>query len=164
MISFFIFYLIGVPVSILLHEVGHALGITLFTKEKAHVYLGPANDNNEENFRIGRMHFHIKWAFFGFCFVKNRSDFTSFKSIMFSAGGPIISLLLCIAAYLVSADLTHYGTKNFLNGIIYFNLILFIFTSIPITYPNWWKPKPYAGRPSDGYQILTALKSKNNSR
>jgi len=78
---------------------------------------------------------------------------------MFLAGGPITSLLLCIRAYLVAADLTHYGIKNFLNGMIYFNLILFIFTSIPIIYPNWWKP--YAGYPSDGHQILTILKSKN---
>lgn len=158
MISFFLFYLLGVPISILLHEVGHALGATLFTKEKAHVYLGPANEGNRENFRIGRLHFHIIWAFSGFCSVDNRRDFTSFKSIMFLAGGPILSLLVCIAAYLVSADLTHYGTKNFLNGVIYFNLLLFIFTSIPITYPKWWKP--YAGHPSDGYQILTILNSK----
>ena len=159
MISFFLFYLIGIPVSVLLHEVGHAIGVTIFTKEKAHVYLGPINDNNKENFRIGRMHFHIKWAYFGFCVVKNRNDLTSFKNIMFLAGGPIISLLLCIAAYLISTDLTHNGTKNFLNGVFYANLSMFIFTSIPIIYPNWLKP--YAGRPSDGYQILTIFKAKN---
>ena len=159
MISFVLFYLIGIPVSVLLHEVGHAIGVTIFTKEKAHVYLGPINDNNKESFRIGRMHFHIKWAYFGFCVVKNRNDFTSFKNIMFLAGGPIVSLLLFIAVYLISADLTHYGTKNFLNGVFYANLSLFIFTSIPIIYPSWLKP--YAGRPSDGYQILTILKAKN---
>ena len=159
MISFVLFYLIGIPVSVLLHEVGHAIGVTIFTKEKAHVYLGPINDNNKESFRIGRMYFHIKWAYFGFCVVKKRNDFTSFKNIIFLAGGPIVSLLLFITAYLISANLTHYGTKNFLNGVFYANLSMFIFTSIPIIYPNWLKH--YAGRPSDGYQILTILKAKN---
>jgi len=83
MISFVLFYLIGVPVSILLHEVGHALGVTLFTKEKAHVYLGPANDNNEENFRIGRMHFHIKWAFLVFVLLKIEAISQALKILCF---------------------------------------------------------------------------------
>lgn len=157
MISFLLFYLIGIPVSILLHEVGHALGATLFTKEKALVYLGPINKFNKENFRIGRMHFHIKWAFFGFCDVKNSSNLNRIRNVFFLAGGPLASLVLFIAAFSVSTDLTHYGTKNFLNGVMYSNLSLFIFTSIPIIYPNWLKP--YAGRPSDGHQILTLLKS-----
>lgn len=46
MISFFLFYLIGIPVSVLLHEVGHAIGVTIFSKEESYVYLGSENDLN----------------------------------------------------------------------------------------------------------------------
>lgn len=158
MISFLLFYLIGIPASVLIHEIGHAVGALLFSKEKVHVYLGPGDASNKENFRIGRMHFHIKLAYYGFCAVKNRNDFTKAGYVIFLAGGPLFTLLLVIAASLVSAELTHFGAKNFLNGIFFANFTLFIFTSIPVIYPNWLKP--YAGRPSDGYQILTTLKTK----
>lgn len=43
---------IEVLVSILLHEVGHALGVTLFTKEKAQIYLGPANIITKKIFEL----------------------------------------------------------------------------------------------------------------
>lgn len=160
MISFFLIYLIGIPFSVLLHEVGHALGVIIFSKEKSYVYLGSNNDMNKENFRIGRMHFHIHWAYFGFCAVKNRASFSRFQSVMFSAGGPLVSLVLFVASYLVMAEVTHSEIKNFLNGIVYFNLFMFICTSIPVKYPIWYKP--YAGLPSDGYRIFTLLKGAIN--
>lgn len=142
----------------LLHEVGHAMGVIIFSKEKSYVYLGSTNDSNTESFQIGRIHFHINWSYFGCCAVKNRTIFSRFQNIMFSIGGPIVSLLLFILGYLVMAEVSHYGTKTFLNGITIFNFSMFICTSIPIRYPNWLKP--YAGLPSDGYQILTSLKGK----
>ncbi len=156
MVSFFLFYLIGIPVSVLLHEVGHAMGVIIFTKEKPHVYLGSANDSNKKNFQIGRIQFYMNWACFGFCAVKNKTNFSKLQNIMVLIGGPIVSLVLFVTAYLAKAEVTHFETKNFLNGIIYCNLFMFIFTIIPIRYPNWWKP--YAGLPSDGYQILMLLK------
>ncbi|WP_211654921.1 hypothetical protein [Planococcus alpniumensis] len=158
MLSFLLIFLLGIPLSVLLHEIGHALGVILFTKQEAHVYLGPANDKNNENFRIGRIHFHIIWANSGFCFVKNESDFSRFSNIMYSAGGPIVSLLLAGISHLVTTSLTNFSITNFFTGVFYANLSMFIFTILPITYPNWLKP--YAGRYSDGYHILKAIKAK----
>ncbi len=157
MVSFLLFYLIGIPASVLLHEIGHAFGLVLFTKESARVYLGPSNASNKENLRIGRMHFHIRWAYFGFCEWGTRAAFSSFQRVMMLAGGPAVSLLVAIVAFFISADLTHWGTKNFLNGIMFSNLLLFISTSIPVVYPKWMGP--YAGHPSDGYQILKVFKA-----
>jgi len=135
------------------------MGSILFSKEKSHVYLGPIDEANKESFRIGRMHFHIKWAYFGFCVVKNRNTFSKFQDIVFFAGGPCLSFLIFIATYLTSTGITHYEFKNFLNGITFLNFLLFLSTSIPIIYPKWMKP--YSGFPSDGYQILTAFRGKN---
>lgn len=159
MISFLLFYLIGIPASVLIHEVGHALGALISSKEEAHVYLGPAQESNKEDFRIGRMHVHIQLAYYGFCIVSNKGDFTKVRNVLFLAGGPLFTLLLAIAAPFISTELTHSGIKNFLNGIFFANFTMFIFTSVPVIYPNWLKP--YAGRPSDGYQLLQILKAKN---
>ncbi|MGM0898620.1 MAG: hypothetical protein ACQEV0_12010 [Bacillota bacterium] len=159
MISFLLIFLLAIPLSVLLHEVGHALGVVLSTKKDAYVYLGPANENNNENFRIGRIHFHIIWAHSGFCFVKNENELSRFSNIMFSAGGPVVSLLLVIFSYLVITDSTHFGLKNFFTGTLFVNLSMFIFTSIPITYPSWMKP--YAGGYSDGYHILKSIRTKD---
>lgn len=160
MVSFLLFYIIGIPVSVLLHEIGHAIGLVLFSKENARVYLGPFHASNKEDFRIGRIHFHIRWAYFGFCQYGTRNtDFSSFQRIMMSVGGPTVSLLLAVTTFFISADLTHFGIKNFLNGIMFYNLLLFISTSIPVVYPKWMGP--LAGHPSDGYQILKVFKTEN---
>lgn len=158
MFSFLLIFLLGIPLSVLLHEVGHALGVILFTKKEAHVYLGPANDKNNENFRIGRIHFHIIWAHSGFCFVKNEGDLSRFSNIMYSAGGPIVSLLLVVISHLVTINPTNFSINNFFTGLFYANLAMFIFTILPIAYPNWLKP--YVGRYSDGYHIIKAIKAK----
>ena len=160
MVSFLLFYLITIPVSVLLHEIGHAVGLVLFSKEKARVYLGPFNASNKENLRIGRMHFHLRWAYFGYCAWGTRNTiFSSFQRVMMIGGGPAMSLLLAVAAFFISAELTHLGTKNFINAIMSCNIILFIVTSIPIVYPKWMGP--YAGHPSDGYQILKVFNTRN---
>lgn len=54
-------FVVGIPISTLLHEIGHALGVIVCSKERAHVYLGAKN--LPENLRIGRIHFHIRWGF-----------------------------------------------------------------------------------------------------
>ena len=38
----------------------------------------------------------------------------------------------------------------------YLNTFQFLATAVPLIYPNWYKP--YAGLPSDGYQMLSLLK------
>jgi len=74
-ISFILFYVVGIPLSVLIHEIGHALGVILFSKEKVYVYLGTSNLSNKENFRIGRMHFHICWRYYGYCYLEKESLF-----------------------------------------------------------------------------------------
>lgn len=71
MITISLFYLIGIPVSVLWHEVGHAIGIIIFTKEKAWVILGPIHERDGDYFRIGRIYFHIKWSYSGYCSFKS---------------------------------------------------------------------------------------------
>ena len=85
--------------STLLHEIGHALGVIVCSKERAHVYLGAKI--LPDSFRVGRIHFHIRWGFFGFCTPQNGSSLTRKQSLGFIAGGPIMTLaVLLFASYL----------------------------------------------------------------
>ncbi|SEQ90906.1 Peptidase family M50 [Virgibacillus subterraneus] len=157
MILFIIFYIVATPLSVLLHEVGHAVGIIAFTRENARVFLGPANKSNKEVFKIGRMHFHITLAFFGYCnFSKGDEKQTNFQRGIIAAGGPIMSLLLSILFYIISIYTTQPEIGKFAAGISLFNMLNFLLTIIPIKYPKWWGP--YKGFPSDGYRIYMAVK------
>jgi hypothetical protein len=148
MFTFLLFYLLIIPVCVLLHEAGHGLGVILRSNAQAHVYLGPLADN-QENIKIGRLHFHIRWSYYGFCTWSE--ELVHSQKVAALAGGPIMSLLLAgLASILlpfVDGDL-----RNFVAGIIVFNGMMFLFTAIPMTYPKWFRS--YSGRPSDGLQLL----------
>lgn len=88
MLTFVLLYVIGIPVSTLLHESGHALAVVLVSNGRVHVYVGAKN--LPENFRIGRIHFHIKWGFFGYCDLPKGSKLTRYQTLIFIASGPIM--------------------------------------------------------------------------
>lgn len=67
MLVFVLFYLLVCPITVILHEIGHGLGVIISSKYNAHIYLGNRNEKNRENFRLGRLHFHIIWSFVGYC-------------------------------------------------------------------------------------------------
>ncbi|WP_083225252.1 MULTISPECIES: hypothetical protein [Lysinibacillus] len=154
-LSFMLLYVVGIPISTLLHEIGHALGVIVCSKERAHVYLGAKN--LPENLRIGRIHFHIRWGLFGFCTPQKGSSLTRKQSLGFIAGGPIMTLaVLLFASYLARYFAAYAGIHYFFNSLFYLNTFQFLATAVPLIYPKWYKP--YAGLPSDGYQMLSLLK------
>jgi hypothetical protein len=156
LLLFLLFYVIVLPLSTLLHEFGHALGIVLCTKEQAVIYLGTTSDKNIETFKIGRFHFHIHWSHYGQCrFKRMPKELAPWQKIIISIGGPLISLLLA-ALFFTLAQLTNSFYNNFLYAVSIANAINFIFTATPMIYPKWWWH--YAGMPSDGYRIIRALK------
>lgn len=66
-----------------------------------------------------------------------------------------LAVLLC-ASYLAGYFTDYAGIHYFFNGLFYWNTFQFLATAFPLIYPNWYKP--YAGLPSDGYQMLSLLK------
>ena len=156
MISFILVYLAGIPLAVFLHEFGHACGSLLTSKERVAVYLGPMNETNKEQFRISKISFHIRWAYYGFCVgPKSEKERTGFQRLLFFAGGPAASLSLAVLSFIAADYISHWGIQNFIKGFMYFNFYLFIGTIIPVIYPKW--VRPYAGHQSDGYQILKIL-------
>ena len=47
MLGFIFFYLFVLPMSVLLHEVGHGLGVIISSKNHARIYVGFANEKNK---------------------------------------------------------------------------------------------------------------------
>lgn len=77
---FILIYVFAIPFSILLHEVGHAIGGVVVKKDAvAKVYLGQMTESNKKNFHIGRIHFHVNWAFYGFCSLSGEKLLTRFQ-------------------------------------------------------------------------------------
>ncbi|MFC0015534.1 MULTISPECIES: hypothetical protein [Allobacillus] len=155
MLLFLLFYILVIPICVLLHEIGHGIGVVSTSKSNAHVYLGNRNKENKENFRIGRLHFHIYWSYVGF--VAWEGNLKKQQRAVALAGGPIMSLLLGFLFGMTATLLPHGDLRSFLWGTAIFNLFQFVATIIPITYPRWMGA--YNGHPSDGLQLLRLLRS-----
>ncbi|WP_404428594.1 site-2 protease family protein [Sutcliffiella horikoshii] len=154
MLLFLLFYILVIPVCVLMHEIGHGLGVVSFSKHDAHIYLGKRNKENKENFKIGRFRFHIHWSYVGF--VDWKGDLNKRQRIAVLAGGPIMSLFLVFLFAVVAIVVPPSNLHSFFRGASIFNLAMVVWTIIPITYPRWMGA--YYGHPSDGLQLLRLLR------
>src|SRR5699024_5124578 len=82
------------PTCLLFHEIGHGIGVIATSKSRVHIYLGMRDKNNKENFRLGRLHFHIQWSFTGFTYWEE--GLGKRQSAIALVGGPLMSLVLAI--------------------------------------------------------------------
>lgn len=155
MLIFLLFYLLVIPITVLLHEIGHGLGVIISSKSNAHIYLGTTNENNRENFRLGRLHFHIIWSYIGYCSWEK--ELNKQQSIISLIGGPAMSLLITVLCLLFTFSTSHGDLRSLLWGTAILNFVQFLSTIIPITYPKWMLG--YSGYPSDGLQLLRLLRN-----
>ncbi|SET80159.1 hypothetical protein SAMN05421676_108114 [Salinibacillus kushneri] len=155
MLLFLLFYIFVIPICTLLHEIGHGIGVISTSESHAHVYLGNRNEENKENIRLGRLHFHIYWSYIGFVDWEGKLNKRQRASAL--AGGPIMSLLLIFLFGLIAMLVPQGDLRSFLWGATIFNCLNFVATIIPITYPRWMGA--YNGHPSDGLLLLRLLRS-----
>lgn len=115
-------------------------------------------EDHKENFRLGRIHFHIKWGYTGFAHWGE--GLNKWQSSAALVGGPIM-LLFLVLLFELFASFIH---QNELSQLFVLAKVVclsqFIFTMLPITYPRWMGG--LGGLPSDGLQLLQVLKSKNH--
>lgn len=154
MLVFILFYLLVYPITVLLHELGHGLGVIISSKSHAHIYLGNTNEKNRENFRLGRLHFHIIWSFIGYCHWGK--ELNKQQRVIALAGGPAMSLLLTLLCLSLTFITSHGDLRSLLWSTTILNFLQFLFTIVPITYPRW---TGYSGHPSDGLQLLRLLRN-----
>lgn len=152
--EYIIFYLIAIPLIVIFHEIGHALPIILFSKHEVRIYLG--STNIKKTFSVGRMHFYLKWGYFGLCEVDAKMKMTNIQRLLFSIGGPFFSLITAIFSYYLIGKISNSMMIIILNGIVIFSLMQFLITILPIKYPSWMGK--YANVYSDGYKIISLIK------
>ncbi|WP_173106086.1 hypothetical protein [Bacillus sp. KH172YL63] len=152
MISFLLFYLLVIPLCVLLHEIGHGLGAVVGSGAHAHVYLG--SREGREQVKLGRMHFHIIWSYSGYCSWDG--SLSNRRKLAALAGGPLMSLLIASICGWLSVMTPDGALFSILRGTAIFSTIQFFLTACPMTYPGWMKG--YGGLPSDGMQMVRLIK------
>ena len=151
------------PISILIHELGHAIGILLTTKEReANLYLGAPNSEGCLKFKIGRVNFHLRFASGGFCYVKKEETdkyvekISPMKEIIILASGPIFSLMAALILFILS-----YYLEGSLKRLDYAFTILSFATFLNTAIPHKYKSRNTAlnGIRSDGLIIKEILQN-----
>jgi Flp pilus assembly protein TadD len=90
--------------NVLLHELGHAVPVLFWSKEKVTVFVGSLGDPGQSlRFRIGRLEIFLKYNPFlwvrGLC--KPGETLSVRKQLFFIAMGPVTSLLITVSCWLV---------------------------------------------------------------
>ncbi|MFF2753928.1 hypothetical protein ACFVR1_09300 [Psychrobacillus sp. NPDC058041] len=156
---------IHLPLTILIHEMGHAIGIlTSSKKAEADIIFGSLSKEKKLKFKIGRVNFYVTMAFSGFCCVANIEELAPFSNrqeLIIDSGGPLASLVGSIlflgSSYLFSEEYT-----TFLDDAAFINFIMFIINVLPYTFPSY--NRHIGGYPTDGLRILNVIKEMRKNK
>lgn len=141
--------------SIFIHEIGHAIGYILSTKDNDwNISLG----KGKELCKIGKFNIHLI-PFSGYCSHKSMSKT---KRIVVLIGGPLASLLLLLLLFLVKDNINSLlqaivaltARDSLINYFMCYNLYMFIFSVLPLKLDGYI---------SDGWQILQTLKANKDN-
>ncbi len=153
---------IAYPLSGFFHELGHACAALLLKKKaKIRVYLG--RHGEQPTGALGRLEIYAGPAssFWGTCEVE--SELNSFQTVIISAAGPLVSLLLAVLGFIVLFDSSAIWELRALAGVFFYaNTKQFIVTAVPkeLTHPH----SPEEKSISDGLKILNALVEKQRAK
>lgn len=114
------------PITVLLHELGHAIPAILFTRKKVTVYIGSYGETSKSfRLKIGLIEFWFRKTLFwktGMC-VPSSTDMSLPKQMIFILGGPLASI--------ITAGITSYFVFKYdMHGAL--KLIIVIFTMCAI--------------------------------
>ncbi|MDE4086826.1 hypothetical protein PO902_17400 [Planococcus maritimus] len=153
-----IIFFILLPISIIIHELGHALPIILSTDSgEANIFLGTPRKEKKLVFSIGKIHFYLGYGFVGFCFIANFEEIPPLSDqqrLLIDAGGPFFSLLSGLVTYGLSISVLENLQYIYLFAMV--NLFLFLTSAVPLTYPKF--EGHLAGYQSDGLRIVQNLR------
>ncbi|WP_102401591.1 hypothetical protein [Haloimpatiens massiliensis] len=138
------------------HEFGHAIPALLFTKDNVKITFGNTVRKSKK-IKFNRLFIEIG-TFQPFLGIVTWSGdmLSKLKIIICSACGPMTSLLIAISLIYISGGINNNMLRKLISFSAYYHIWQFIFTAIPIIYPKWWAG--YGGYPSDGYNIISAIK------
>lgn len=158
-IGFILVVIITRPITVLFHELGHAIPAILLTRQKVTIYIGSYGDPaNSIKVKIGLLEAWFKWNPFwkcGVC-VPSASEVPVNKRLLYTVTGPLASLFMAfVGAYLIFRFDLHGSLKLaivFFFGSAIFDLLVNII-------PNEMPIKLYNGEVTynDGYALKRLL-------
>jgi len=154
----FIGVLFITPLTVIIHEMGHAIPALLFTDEQVKVQYGKGNSNR--SIKTGRLLIEFKgfnsFYDFTFGFAGWEGTISRIQTAIIFLSGPLVSFAMFLLAQYIFNKYHH----EFPSAVIFLiryaefaNLSQFIGTILPITY----KHEPYKFLKSDGYRILECI-------
>jgi len=154
----FIAVLFITPITVIIHEMGHAIPALLFTDEQVKVQYGKGNLSR--SIKIGRLLIEFKgfnsFYDFTFGFAGWECTISRTQSAIIFLSGPLASFAMFLLAQYIFNKYHHEFTSSVIFLIRYAefaNLSQFISTILPMTY----KHEPYKSLKSDGYRILECI-------
>ncbi|WP_128893744.1 site-2 protease family protein [Longirhabdus pacifica] len=164
-----IIYFVMLPLSVVLHELGHAIPLYRVSYGKMLIEIGFPIRNWDKYWKVrcAGIEFHINPTCFiipnqGIIYVKNW-DVLSKKQKAFSAiGGPLVSIaIFVLCCFLLFLPIPPF-IKHLATGSAISILPQIIFTAVPMEYTERFFGKEYAGivKYSDGMRLLLILKNK----
>ncbi|MCG3418797.1 M50 family metallopeptidase [Oceanobacillus jordanicus] len=150
LITFLLF--VAAPISIFLHELGHALAGVIFKAEL--VYLTIGRGKRVIEYSSGKLHFIIHAGYFmgGYANSERVTPFNRFERFIISIFGPFVNIVVFLSIW----ELQSHFRSDYLQLFALFNLWLVIINLVPFKLKN---------QKSDGYNILETIvrKDKLNS-
>ncbi len=151
-----VFFIAGPPLT-LLHELGHALLLSL-AGQPATIYLGRPDPRARPTFRLGKIEARIRrpLGFGGECrYEEPENGFSPEGQLLIALGGPAASALAALA-FGLAAYLSPDNPLSGLLGAVSIAAFLQVFLSmVPVRYPKRFGG--FNGKPSDGLQALWAM-------
>jgi hypothetical protein len=147
---------VGVPLLVLIHELGHALAAVARTTGRVEVYVG--REPAMANFRVGRVGVHLHpnlhgAARLGFC--QHRQPGRRLDRVLIALAGPVASLVGGIVALLAASATSHFVQTAFL-VLAALSFWITVACLVPMTYR---KKGGLQAVDSDGRLILNALRA-----
>lgn len=156
-------FFISILLITIIHEMGHAILASLFTKKEVKVFFGSYGDvENSIYFKIGRMHFYLikdirKWKG-GLCM--NEGGMSFYQNALQILAGTVLPVLTGIILVIISNESLNYYFYWF----PIFFLAISLFSLISNLYPNKKAVKRKNGtyNPNDGYLLKQLFRYKKN--
>ncbi len=150
------------PVALVIHELGHFVAARFLMLEVVSFQAGPFLidwNNGQGDFRFRP----FLWLSAGSLRVKMPVEAPAKKRILLTAAGPASSLLFSSIYWLAPLPDFDWDEGAFLPWILPLlaasSFVIFLLTTVPLRAPPWNPQRA----PTDGYKILTLLRSMNKA-
>lgn len=160
-ILLFLLVIVTTPFGLVIHELGHFVAARVLMLEVVSFRAGPFLidwNNGESTFRFRP----LLWLSAGGVRAKVSVETPAKKRILLTAAGPAASLLFSGVYWLAPVtDIAAMDETDFLRWALLLlaanSFVIFLLTAFPLRAAPW----NYQGAPTDGYKILTMIRSMN---